>query len=475
MKREIKLVSAVGALFLLIAGCGGTDGDMPGGGGDSDGGGGGGGNSDGGGGGGGNDPCQGPVVPYGDVAGGHSVDTDETWTADKVYFVFGRQSIGGNTLTIEAGTTVCFANGMQAMTMVAGSIDVDTGGSIRMLGTSDKHVTLRDGAGGWEGIHAGSDYKELTFKNVDFVGATTSGSFAISTTSGLAPAITAENVTFTDSHSAGVKIENLNGFTPASKLTFVSMLSTVAAENQVPVVYMDVEAASHLTAGQIVVQQGVPARVAAVYLSRNYVGKDMTLRKLSVPYRTLGLEIYGANASDPVPALTIEAGTTVQVYGDPIFMGGRTENGVGDLIAVGTAADPIVFTSSENAPMAGDWSSLVFWPGYFNPQRSKLDHVRIENAGSQSPQSSVDNCHDAVDHKSIGAAVLIPYQSGDVLIEGPAITNTAFKNILGEAVRGFCATPTHCLAQDYTLAALGNTFTNIVSGVNQATTGGSCK
>ena len=470
MKREIKLASAVGALCLLIAGCGGN-GDMPGGGGDSDGGGGGG-NSDGGGGG-GNDPCQGYVVPYGDVAGGHSVDTDETWTADKVYFVFGRQSIGGNTLTIEAGTTVCFANGMLSMTMTGGSIDVDTGGSIRMLGTPQKRITLKGGAGGWEGIHAGSDYKELTFKSVDFIDATIGGSPAISTTFGAAPAVDAEDVTLTNSYNQGIKLENQNGLTPASKITFVSVASSTAADSLYPMVYMDVESASHLTTDQVVMMPAIPAAARVVYLSKNYVGKDLTLHKLSVPYRTNGMEIYAANASDPVPALTIEAGTTMQVTGDAIFAGGRTFNGVGDLIAVGTAADPVVFTSAEGNPMPGDWSSLVFQPGSFNPMRSKLDHVRIENGGGMSP-TTVANCHDVVDHTNIGAAVMITYESSGALIDGPSITNTAFKNIEGEAIRGFCSA-LHCLKQDYTAPALGNTFTNIVSGINEVTSGGDCK
>jgi hypothetical protein len=88
--------------------------------------------------------------------------------------------------------------------------------------------------------------------------------------------------------------------------------------------------------------------------------------------------LVGSSSGDPV-TLTIEPGTRIG------FAGGVGQVSVGpgaDLIARGTAADPIVFTG----PAPGSWSGI----GFGNPtSASILDHVIVENAGGFSSNGAI--------------------------------------------------------------------------------------
>jgi hypothetical protein len=66
-----------------------------------------------------------------------------------------------------------------------------------------------------------------------------------------------------------------------------------------------------------------------------------------------------------------------------------TTPAVGALIAVGTAAQPIVLTSAAATPAAGDWYGL--WLGRQPLAATRLDHVRVEFAGRASV-SSTESC-----------------------------------------------------------------------------------
>ncbi len=56
------------------------------------------------------------------------------------------------------------------------------------------------------------------------------------------------------------------------------------------------------------------------------------------------------------------------------------------LIAAGTAAKPIVFTSNEATPAAGDWFGV--WFGEIPTATSKIDLARVEYAGGTSVSGS---------------------------------------------------------------------------------------
>ena len=124
---------------------------------------------------------------------------------------------------------------------------------------------------------------------------------------------------------------------------------------------------------------------------------DTTIhRHLPVRIQTSGFRIAPATGNTPV-TLTVEAGARVlfprpnpTTPGAMVTFGtnGNSPNNlVGVLIAQGTAAEPIVFTSGEPTPAPGDWVGL--WLD--TATGSQLDHVVIEYAGGVNGISS-NNC-----------------------------------------------------------------------------------
>lgn len=129
------------------------------------------------------------------------------------------------------------------------------------------------------------------------------------------------------------------------------------------------------------------------------ITETTTLHERGVPY-LVGHATSGGDLRVDVPAgmpavtLTIEPGVTMRFKKAGIFriaVASSTDPARGSLVAVGTAAKPIVFTSDEAAPAAGDWLGLRF--GDVPTATNKLDHVRVEHAGGTSSSGS-SSCPD---------------------------------------------------------------------------------
>jgi hypothetical protein len=121
---------------------------------------------------------------------------------------------------------------------------------------------------------------------------------------------------------------------------------------------------------------------------------DATMHDRGVPYHVGGGTFagdlrVGTNPAQPVATLTIEPGVTIRFAKNAVFeiehFAGTTAAS-GALIAAGTAAKPIVFTSAETGPAAGDWLGIYF--GSTPNAADKLDHVRVEYAGGASASGS---------------------------------------------------------------------------------------
>jgi hypothetical protein len=141
--------------------------------------------------------------------------------------------------------------------------------------------------------------------------------------------------------------------------------------------------------------------------------------------------------------------------------GNPPSNKVGVLRALGTEAEPIVFTSGAEAPAPGDWVGL--WLDTSNG--SRLDHVVIEYAGAANGIGS-NNCRpmDSGDD----AALMIGDFSTQYVPPSDLITNSVIAHSAGHGINA------SWMNIDYTpnLRASGNrnTFTG-VAGCEQTLNG----
>jgi hypothetical protein len=96
------------------------------------------------------------------------------------------------------------------------------------------------------------------------------------------------------------------------------------------------------------------------------------------------LRVHGKD--DTVAVLTIEPGVTLKFpksdRDSALYLQHRSnapiDGSAAALVSVGTKDKPIVFTSNEDAPAAGDWIGV--WFEAFSEQ-DQMDHVRVEYAG----------------------------------------------------------------------------------------------
>ena len=103
-----------------------------------------------------------------------------------------------------------------------------------------------------------------------------------------------------------------------------------------------------------------------------------------VPYRVASTVYVRSPDLASEATLTIEAGVTLRMERNSFttFFIGDNPASYGALIAQGTAAQPITFTSAEDAPAPGDWHGLYFDGS--QPGSNVLDHVIVEYAGGES-------------------------------------------------------------------------------------------
>ena len=126
---------------------------------------------------------------------------------------------------------------------------------------------------------------------------------------------------------------------------------------------------------------------------RCYISRDLTLKDRGVPYYFVFDRVRVTDAAGATtPTLTIEPGVELRFddYLQIGFFNRGVSNQPGKLIAVGTTAKPIVFTSSKPTRAPGDWPGVYL----FNAAGSRLENVRIDYAGGPNGITSA-NCKPA--------------------------------------------------------------------------------
>jgi hypothetical protein len=150
-----------------------------------------------------------------------------------------------------------------------------------------------------------------------------------------------------------------------------------------------------------------------------------------VPYHVgagqeLGRMDVSTQFNGPAAVLTIDPGVTIRFPARGSLNINASNHG-GTLIAIGTAAQPIVFTSDQGpASAAGNWLGLIF-NDPVSPQ-SVMQHVRVEFAGGPSGTGS-NSCPYPADNAVNDAAIRIYGQPSSQFISDSEIFASAHHGI----------------------------------------------
>lgn len=326
------------------------------------------------------DPSSACVEPTG---GGtdhpYALDGTETWTAAAgPHRIAAGMSIKGS-LTIEPCAKV----------LVSGIVGVR--GTLIAEGTATKPISFDalDAAAGWPGILVENDNNgmlRLAYATIKGAGDAEEinvlGAIDVRGPSNgpLTPRIHADHLTIAGSKAHGLVLRDNAIFTADS-----TSLTITGAANY-PLL------AEANTSGSIPSGTYTGNTIDELLLDVSFPsGSDITLKNYGVPYRigddrSAGTDfVIGVPGPTPIDAtLTIEAGVQLRFTGNGVlYMHKASDNSraVGKLIARGTAAAPVVFSSAAATPAAGDWRGLVFaMPDALN----SVEYARVEHAGGRS-------------------------------------------------------------------------------------------
>lgn len=378
-----------------------------------------------------------------------SPESDETWTAAASPHVVGTSlSIAaGRTLTIEP----C------AIVQLAPTAGFVVSGKIAAQGAADKPIRFEraEAASAWTNIETRKG-AELRFAYVTLEGGGNPnggrveqyGLFDIRGDQDLAtqPIFFADHVTVKGSQSLGVLVREGGGFAPGSQDLRITGGATFPmriwgrAAGTIP---------SGTYTGNTIDEIFLPAEGV-----RDDVQEDSTFAARGVPYRVggdTGGKLMRVQSTSRIPLLTIEAGVTMRfAKGVSLVVESSTTTGPasGALKAEGTADKPIVFTSAEASPAAGDWTGIVL--GKKADPRTKIANAKISFAGGTSGISSFDCPSPANTGFTNEGGILIIGDKPDTAF----VTNTTIEQSAGDGiVRGWTGDLVDFLAT--------NTFTNV--------------
>lgn len=274
------------------------------------------------------------------------------WEASCTYYVDRDIDITNDAiLTIEPGTVIKFAQGMELTVSDAGS----STGNIIAVGTKDQMILFTSQAqapskGDWDGIwlYSGCNASKFDYCKIEYAGdyKWSSGSGAI--TSNYANNTTIDNCLFENNDDYGVRIyQNRTALSSFTNNVFIDNTTgdlKLKAYNVSSIGEGNAFSKDIIVAGDDVDAPG-----------------DVLWRKQNVAYLIINNEVtVGCGTGTK---LIIEAGASIklsQVHGIEIAY---ASSRVGMIEAIGTATDPIIFTSSSTNPSKGDWNTIVFYDG----------------------------------------------------------------------------------------------------------------
>ncbi|MFH0725596.1 MAG: right-handed parallel beta-helix repeat-containing protein, partial [Pseudomonadota bacterium] len=164
------------------------------------------------------------------------------------------------------------------------------------------------------------------------------------------------------------------------------------------------------------------------------VTKDATWPSV-MPYRFVNtdMRIQGRDGSDGVTTLTLEPGVEIRFYRSYLYVSGHPDPGA--LVARGTEAEPIVFTSSQSTKAPGDWYGIQF-EDFTHDATTVMEHCTVEYAGyNGAPSIKIRYASPVIKDSIISSGanydIEIPYGYGFSF--SGSITGTTFYNGLNIA------------------------------------------
>jgi hypothetical protein len=320
-----------------------------------------------------------------------SVIANEVWTAQ------GSPHLVPNSITL---TNVVQVEPCAQVLLGAGTtLSVDVDGSFLALGTVDQPIQIgpMSATAPFAALQAfGGGLMGFAYTSISGGGAPgsaipdTVGTIIFQGVNNQAPTqqlLTVDHLTVTGSSSNGLVLEDGAGFTSGSNAL------TVSGSALFPVSIWS-RAAGTLPPGTY-----TGNRTDEILIPANggpeVVAETMTLHNRGVPYRignsisAASLQVRPPPASPALVTLTIEAGTILRFKPGGVMLvqpGQGTGPALGALVALGTAAQPIVFTSASVDPGPGDWLGIYF--GLVPDPSNRMDNTRVEYAGGSSGAGS---------------------------------------------------------------------------------------
>lgn len=376
------------------------------------------------------------------------IDVDETWGAGLHELAFDVSVRKNATLTIEPCAVIRV---VASRGLAVGTGNVGDGGKLVALGKADLPIVIegKDGAR-WTNILV----NPMGTANLAYVTIRNAGERSSRGGAGLhlvgdgtkpmQELATVDHVTIEDTLRYGAVLEARAGFTAASRDLVVKGAGDMA---------LRVSAAA---LGTIPTGTYTGNKTDAIRIYSEIIDADVTLRNRGVPYVVGGdgqfneLSVMGKDGTAPV--LTIEAGVVMKfgkvnsgLFVDR-FTGTTAARGV--LRVLGTAANPVVFTSNEPTPAPGDWTGIHF--RMVPSSQNKIDHARIEYAGADTGVRNFScGTPPSPDPASNEAAIAILGQPANAFVTNTTIVNSAANGI----ERGWIGTPVDFVST--------NTFTQV--------------
>ena len=318
-----------------------------------------------------------------------SINADETWTADASPHILPYDTTFYKTVTLEPCAEVLIAEGH--------SITLRGEGKLVAEGTATKriHIGAKDAGKPFANIRTLAPATvRLAYVTID------GGGVPLATTAYLAGTLDfqgdtlkptqetlfVDHVTIANSVSNGIALKDNAGFAQGSNALVIK------GSAQFPLSIF-ARSVGGIPTGSYT-GNGKDQILLPTTSANETINETTTLHERGVPYlvghATSGGDLrVDIQQGQPGVTLTIEPGVTMRFKKGGVLriaVASSLSPARGSLVAVGTPDKPIVFTSDEASPAAGDWLGLRF--GDIPTTANKVDYVRVEYAGGTSTSGS---------------------------------------------------------------------------------------